>query len=42
MHISARADYAVRAMLVMANAHLRLLKASDIAAEQQIPTKSSP
>ena len=39
MHISARADYAVRAMLVMAHAQPRLLKASEIAAEQRIPLK---
>ena len=39
MHISARADYAVRAMLVMANAHPRLLKAAEIAAEQEIPER---
>ena len=39
MHISARADYAVRAMLVMAAVHPRLLKASEIANEQQIPAK---
>jgi Rrf2 family protein len=37
VHISARADYAVRAMLVLANAHPRLLKAAEIAAEQEIP-----
>jgi Rrf2 family protein len=39
MHISARADYAVRAMLVMADAHPGLLTAAEIAAQQQIPVK---
>ena len=39
MHISARTDYAVRAMLAIAGAHPRLVKAAEIAAAQQIPVK---
>jgi Rrf2 family protein len=39
VHISARTDYAVRAMLVLAGAHPRLVKATEIATAQQIPTK---
>lgn len=39
MHISARTDYAVRAMLVIAGAHPRLVKAAEIARAQQIPVK---
>lgn len=39
MHISARTDYAVRAMLVIADAHPRLVKAAEIATAQQIPVK---
>lgn len=39
MHISARTDYAVRAMLVIAGAHPRLVKAAEIARAQQIPIK---
>ena len=37
MHISARTDYAVRAMLVIANSHPHLVKASEIAAAEEIP-----
>lgn len=39
VHISARTDYAVRAMLVIADAHPRLIKAAEIASAQQIPVK---
>lgn len=39
MHISARTDYAVRAMLVIAGAHPRLVKAAEIAQAQLIPVK---
>lgn len=39
MHISARTDYAVRAMLVIAHAHPRLVKAAEIAKAQRIPVK---
>ena len=39
MHISARTDYAVRAMLVIAGAHPRLVKAAEIATAQRIPVK---
>jgi|HigsolmetaAR201D_1030396.scaffolds.fasta_scaffold21216_1 Rrf2 family protein len=37
MHISARTDYALRAMLVIADAHPRLVKAAEIAAADRIP-----
>ncbi|MEE6260763.1 RrF2 family transcriptional regulator [Plantactinospora sonchi] len=37
MHISARTDYAVRAMLVIADAHPRLVKAAEIATVDRIP-----
>jgi Rrf2 family protein len=39
VHISARTDYAVRAMLVIAGAHPRLVKAAEIATAQRIPVK---
>lgn len=39
MHISARTDYAVRAMLVIAGADPRLVKAAEIARAQLIPVK---
>jgi Rrf2 family protein len=39
VHISARTDYAVRAMLVIAGAHPRLVKAAEIAQAQHIPVK---
>ena len=39
MHISARTDYAVRAMLVIADADPRLVKAAEIAQAQTIPVK---
>ncbi|GIJ49207.1 hypothetical protein Val02_60930 [Virgisporangium aliadipatigenens] len=37
VHISARTDYAVRAMLVIAEAHPRFVRAAEIATAQQIP-----
>jgi Rrf2 family protein len=39
VHISARTDYAVRAMLVIAGADPRLVKAAEIAQAQRIPVK---
>lgn len=37
MYISARTDYAVRAMLVVADSHPRLTTAAQVAAAQRIP-----
>lgn len=37
MHVSARADYAIRAMLAIAAAGPRAVRTADLAAEQQLP-----